>query len=267
LPSRRNRPFLNINSPIFLMTNILDEVARSSQSRYGHFRPSTVHEFLALRLAQRLGEDSIAQHYADLSEHYSEGQLLIAYRRALTGHFDIARRFHAELGPLENRHFGTESRGKLAAIRIDRRAVAVAILNGEHLHHTDACQLSSSPDKALASTVSFITRRVIEKFDFESAALEIIPHGHEAQRAIFHQATVRALGAKAIGILETSKTELFQAFGYPPLHSRKELREIMSRIYPALDEEPGAPWIHDAAALGLYVQTERLFNSINQTLL
>ncbi len=248
--------------------NILDQVAQSAaQSRHGHFRPSTTHEFLALRLAQRLGEGSIAQHYADLAEQYSEGQLLIAYRRALTGHFDVARRFHAELEPLENRHFGTESRGRLAAIRIDRRAVAVAILNGEHLHHTDACQLSSSPEKALDSAVGFITRRVLDKFDFESAALEIIPNCHEVQRAILHRATVRALGAKAIGILETSKDELFQAFGHPPLRSRKELREIMSQIYPALDQEPGAPWIHDAAALGLYVQTERLFNSINQTLL
>jgi hypothetical protein len=145
--------------------------------------------------------------------------------------------------------------------------VAVAILNGDHLHHTDGIQLSSSPEKALASAVGFITRRVMEKFDFESAAFEIIPNGHEVQRLILHQATVQALGAKAIGILETSKADLFQAFGNPPLHSRKELREILSRIYPALDSEPGGPWIHDAAALGLYVQTERLFNNINQTLL
>lgn len=249
------------------MTNILDQVARSSaQSRYGHFRPATVHEFLALRLAHHLGEGSIAQHYADLAEQYSEGQLLEAYRRASMSHFEIARRFHMELDPLKTRIHGTESRGRLAAIRIDRRVVAVAILNGDHLQHTDVRQLSSSPNKALGSAVSFITRQVLDRFDFESAALEIIPNGHEVQRSILHQATLGALSAKAIGILETSKADLFQAFGNPPLHSRKELRGIMSRIYPVLDQEPGGPWIHDAAALGLYVQTERLFNSINQTL-
>jgi hypothetical protein len=247
--------------------NILDQVAQSAaQSRYRHFRPSTTNEFLALRLADHLADGSIAQHYADLAKQYSAGQLLEAYRRALMSHVDLARRFHMELEPLKSRKCGSESRGKLAAIRIDRRAVAVAILNGDHLHHTDVLQLSSSPEKALASAVSFITRRVMEKFDFESAAFEIIPNGHEVQRLILHQAAVQALGAKAIGILETSKSDLFQAFGNPPLHSRKELREIISRIYPALDSEPGGPWIHDAAALGLYVQTERLFNSINQTL-
>jgi hypothetical protein len=249
------------------MTNILDQVARTSApGRYGHFRPATANAFLALRLAHHLGEGSIAQHYADLAEQYSEGQLLEAYRRALVSHFNLARRFHMELGPLKTRNYCTESRGRLAAIRIDRRVVAVAILNGDHLQHTDVRQLSSSPDKALDSTVSFITRQVVDRFEFESAALEIIPNGHEVQRSILHQATLRALGAKVIGILETSKADLFQAFGNPPLHSRKELREITSRIYPALDQEPGGPWIHDAAALGLYVQTERLFNSINQTL-
>jgi hypothetical protein len=250
------------------MTNILDQVAQSSaQSRYGHFRPATTNEFLALRLAHHLGEVSIAQHYADLAEQYSEGQLLVAYRRALMSHFNLGRRFHMELEPLKTRKFCTESRGRLAAIRIDRRVLAVAILNGDHLQHTDVRQLSSSPDKALDSAVSFITRQVLDRFEFESAALEIIPNGHEVQRSILHHATLRALGAKAIGILETSKADLFQAFGNPPLHSRKELRGIMSRIYPVLDQEPGGPWIHDAAALGLYVQTERLFNSINQTLL
>jgi hypothetical protein len=46
------------------MTNILDQVARSSaQSRYGHFRPATAHEFLALRLAHHLGEGSIARKH------------------------------------------------------------------------------------------------------------------------------------------------------------------------------------------------------------
>ncbi|SRR5216684_135637 len=249
------------------MTNILEQVARSSTpTRFGHFRPSTTHEFFALRLASHLGEASIAQHYAELMEQYSEGQLLVAYRRALMAHADPSRRFHRELEPLKERCSSGESRGRLAAIRIDRRVVAVAILNGDHLQFVDARQLSSSPDKALASTVSFITRRVMEKFQFESAALEIIPNGHEVQRALLHQATIRTLGAKAIGILEISKRELLGAFGYPPLRFRKEVRQVASDIYPVLDEESGGPWTHDAAALGLYVQTERLFNSINQSL-
>lgn len=249
------------------MTNILEQVARSSAAnRFRHFRPSTTQDFFALRLASRLGESSIARHYADLMGQYSEGQLLAAYRRALMAHVDLSRRFHQEIESLSEGSSSGENRGRLAAIRIDRRVVAVAILDGEHLQFADARQLSSSPDKALASTISFITRRVVEKFQFESAALEVIPNGHEVQRRSLHQAAIRTLGAKGIGILELSKRELLAGFGWPPPRFRKDVRQIASDIYPVLDQESGGPWTHDAAALGLYVQTERLFNSINQSL-
>jgi hypothetical protein len=72
------------------------------------------------------------------------------------------------------------------------------------------------------------------------------------------------LRPKGIGILEIPKSDLLEAFAYPALDSRKELRKVISDIFPVLDQEPGQPWTADAAALGLYVQTERLFNTINQ---
>jgi hypothetical protein len=250
------------------MPGILDQIADSPfRVFYGQFRPKTAQEFLALRLAGRLGDTSAAEHYAELAEQFTEGQLLAAYRRTLSNHLDPARRFHRELEPLRGRNCSTESRSLLCAIRIERRAIAVAILNGDHLQHIDAKQLSFMPDKALESASTFMARRVVDRFKFASAALEVIPNGHEKQRQLIHDSVLRALRPKAIGILEISKEELFQAFGYPPLHSRKELREIMEGIYPALGPEPGQPWTHDAAALGLYVQTERLFNTINQSLL
>jgi hypothetical protein len=242
------------------MINILDQVARSS------FRPRTVQEFFALRLAWRLGESSAAGHYAELAEQYSEGQLLTAYRKALSTRLDPARRFHRELEPLKGHRCSTENRSRLCAIRIERRAIAVAIFHEDHLQHLGTRQLSSSPEKALESASAFMTRRVIEKFRFASAALEIIPNGEEKQRSLLHQAVLQTLRPKAVGILEVSKIDLFEAFGFPPLHSRKELRAIASYIYPVLGQEPGQPWTHDAAALGLYVQTERLFNTINQSL-
>jgi hypothetical protein len=66
------------------MSSILDRVAyASSGPSYGRFRPKTLPEFLALRIATRLGECGAAQHYADLTERYSLDQLLIAYRRQL----------------------------------------------------------------------------------------------------------------------------------------------------------------------------------------
>jgi hypothetical protein len=249
------------------MKNILDQVARSAfRASYGQFRPATTQEFFALRLAARLGEASSARHFVELAESYSEGQLLVAYRRSISSHLDIARRFHAELEPLKGNSCHAASRSRLCAIRIERRAIAIAILDEDRLQLVDARQLPSSSEKAVESAARFITRRVIDKVSFPSVALEVIPNGHEKQRSLIQDVVVRALRPKAIGILESSKVDLLQAYGYPALRSRKELRTVMSDIFPALDQEPGAPWTHDAAALGLYAQTERLFNTINQSL-
>jgi len=131
--------------------------------------------------------------------------------------------------------------------------------------HADARQLSSVPDKALGNAVSFVTR-FLERFRSESAALEMIPNGREVQRMLLHRAVLGVLSRQAIGIIEVSKPDLLAAFGHPALRFRSDLRKIVSDIYPVLDQEPRGPWTYDAAALGLYVQTERLFNAINQPL-
>ena len=69
----------------------------------------------------------------------------------------------------------------------------------------------------------------------------------------------KLLGDQSIAILQIPKHELFEAFGHPPLDSRKALREVISTIWPVLTGGYGSPFIQDAVALGLHVQTERLF--------
>jgi hypothetical protein len=243
------------------MTSILDRVANSARAQYGEFRPTTTQEFFALRLAARLGEAASAGHFAQLADQYSEGQLLAAYRRAIASHHDLGRRFHFELESLRAaRTTDGSGAGNLLAIRIERRAVALAVFSGDHLRHADARQLSSVPDKALDTAASFVTR-FLGKFRFGSAALEIVPNGHEIQRTLLHRSVIDVLGHEAIGIQQVSKKDLLEAFGHPELRSRRELRKIISNIYPVLDQSFGNPWTHDAAALGLYVQTERVFNN------
>jgi len=244
------------------MTNILDQVAKSSfRTRYGHVSPQTPEEFLALRLAHKLGDSAAAQHYVQLTERYSDGQLLTAYRRAqASGDLNSCdRRFHVELKKLQ-RHIGSYvNRTRLCAIRVERRAIAIAILNGERLEFVDGRHLATSQDKAIATVGSFIGK-TMATFAFESAALEEIPQGHDVQRTLLQRAAIDALSESAVGLWIGPKADIMAAFGYPPPVSRRELREVVSQIYPVLNEEPGRPWTLDAAALGLYVQTERLFN-------
>lgn len=63
------------------MTNILERVAASA----GHFAPSTPSEYLALRMAGKLGDHAMFRHYLFLFEHYAEDLLLNTYHRCVEG--------------------------------------------------------------------------------------------------------------------------------------------------------------------------------------
>src|SRR5579884_1221352 len=132
------------------------------------FRPSTARELFALRLSQKL------------NDRYSEPQLLSAYRRTIRsnggGIKDAGKRFHAELKALNGN--GHQSRSdSLISIRVERRTIAVAIFEGEHLEFADARQLSSDREKASASAAGFIGW-LLNRFTVESATVEGIVNGH-----------------------------------------------------------------------------------------
>jgi hypothetical protein len=237
------------------MSHILDQFVLPSTS----FEPTTLSEMFALRLAQKLGEAPAARHFATLASSCPTGQLLCAYRRALraSASSDLGRRFHSELERTsQDGHY--LCRPGLIAIRIERRAVAAAIFHGDHLEYTDARQLSSIRDKAVASAAGFI-HWLLARFDVDSAAIESIPNGHEIQRRVLHDAICQALRERAVSIGEIPKAALLEGCGHPPLKTRAQLRNIATSVWPILEGTHAKVFIQDAAILGLHVQTERLF--------
>jgi hypothetical protein len=244
------------------MTSILEKIAENSHRvQFSRFRPKTVHEFFALRLAAKLGDAPAAQHYLKLTGQYSQSQLLGAFRRVVRSgdQLDLGRRFHVELNRSPRKGANLETRGRLGAILITQRSIALAVLVDDDLEYAQARQLPSAPDQAIRGAVGFVSR-LIGKFSIELAATQGVRNQSEMEGSPVHEAVVRALNEQSVGIMEVSRAELYDALAYPPVGSREELCYIVSRIWPSLDAEPGGPWTHSAAALGLYVQTERLFN-------
>ena len=249
------------------MTNILDQVARTqSAAMRSQFCPETPSEFLALRLAARLNDHAAVRHYVELSERYGDSHLLTAYRRVreLGCKIDSGHAFLREIERLAHRDISSLeiNTRRLAAIRIERRAVAVAILSGDHLDSPPQVrQLSSDGDKALNSAVAFITR-LLERRPFAIAALEVMPDRGEVQRTLLDQAISRVLAeyGNGVSIWRVPKREVLSAFGYPPLRFRNQAREAIESMFPDVDGSFGDPLIKDALALGLYCQIEYLFN-------
>jgi hypothetical protein len=240
------------------MTPILDHIAASSRSG---FRPSNPDEYFALRLAQKLGEPMAAAHYVSLMVQYPIPKLIAAFNRSTENNnhtVNLAHRFLDEL--LANGRNGLHlPTPMLAGIRIERRGVGAALFTGAHLESVRFRHLSSKPIKAEASASGFI-RSLIQEFHIESAALETAPVHQEIQRAMLTQAVSRQLRADGTSIWEVSKQTVTAAMAHPPPRTRRKVREIIQQMWPQLSPKRGQVSALDAVALGLFVQTERLFN-------
>lgn len=243
------------------MTGILDRVAKSRAPKIQQrqYRPATPEHFIALRLATLLNDPAAVDHYAELCDRHSVQIVLAAYdamRRG--GEKNAAAAFHAAL---EHKDGGGRSIAEpdLAAIRIERRAIAVAIFHGTTLKYPPiAHQLGSDPNKALGSAAMFISR-IRDKCAFSSAALELLPDDREVQRQQLSKIISDVLIQAQVAIHRFPKAQVLAAFGHPPLRFRNEVREIISAMWPDINGSFGSPLIRDALAVGLYAQTQRLF--------
>jgi hypothetical protein len=148
---------------------------------------------------------------------------------------------------------------RLASFRVERRSVAVAIFVDHQLDYTETRQLPNDSERASASLTGFINW-VLDSFRVDLSAIELIDSGLEIRRAELTKLTIAILREEAIPISEVTKLELFTAFGVPALTSRKELRECAASIWPILTNSQAGAGILDAAALGAYIETDRLFN-------
>src|SRR4051794_7901232 len=116
------------------MTGILDQVGGfRSRDFKQHYRPATTAHFVALRLADHLNDLDAVRHYVDLCDRHSVEQLLAAYRVVVgKGTGQMGRRFQLALASIGTNAESASNR-QVAAIRIERRAIAIAILSGDRL--------------------------------------------------------------------------------------------------------------------------------------
>lgn len=242
------------------MTGILERIAGQHVPAPKQFRPARPEHFFALRVAVHLNEAAAVDHYVELCGHYSEASVLAAYLIAMSkGSQPLAEGFHAALERI-GRGSGDLPRRDVAAIRIERRAIAIAVFSGFHLKYPPlARQLSSDPNKALGSAAAFIDR-VRDRCLFSTAVMEKLSPDCEAQRSHLARVTTEVLSARRVAIWQFEKAAVLASFGYPTLRFRNQVREVMSAMWPEVNGGFGAPLVRDALALGLYCQVERMLS-------
>lgn len=236
------------------MSNILTQVAESHHSR---FMPSSPDDYFVLRLARGLDEPEAAQHYAVLASQYSEQKLLCAYRHALSkNHRNPARVFHEYLRSLPPNGKNGSFRARLLAVRLERRAVAVAVFSGTHVIGWRVRQLSSDQRKAEATLAGFI-RSMLGEHDCQSVAMENTMA--DTLRDTLKTTVMEQCRDMCISVWEISRDSVLKSLAHPAPANREEVRQLMTRLWPIPGLKSSEQCVLDALAMGLYVQTERIF--------
>jgi hypothetical protein len=150
---------------------------------------------------------------------------------------------------------------KLAAVRIGRRTVAIAVFTGTHLEHSQVVRLSSDLNAALRR-VPAIVQRVLDQFGVSTVALESPLRQSEGRTTRLQDALFQQLRNLAVAVWPVSFADLCRHSSLPPVRTRHALRQIAGNIFPALGVTSRSKLDCDAALLGLYVQTERLLSVI-----
>lgn len=150
------------------------------------------------------------------------------------------------------------SKLKVAALTIERRAVALAHFFNAHLDDIVIRHLPADTARAV-STVTAVINQISDVSSIPYMALASLPASASDRHRRVHETAVGLLRSKGIPYTEVSDAELYGAYGYPAVRSRSQLRRTGRAIWPVLNS-PKIPRAGiDGALLGLYVQVERLF--------
>jgi hypothetical protein len=151
----------------------------------------------------------------------------------------------------------------LAAVRLTRRLVSIAIFRGLHLEYVRARNLYGDANDAAATVAGFLGW-AIAQFDVEAIAFEDVAGESRARVPLLAKTVIDRAASAGLPCLAVHRREVFDSFGHPPLHTRSEVQSAAIQIWPALAMKGNKPLNLEAAALGLYVQVDKLLNAALQ---
>jgi hypothetical protein len=147
---------------------------------------------------------------------------------------------------------------RLAAFKIERRRVSVAVLENDKLDYSGSRDLPSVHSKAVESAIAYVDW-IRRDFSLHGVALEKVRADPATWKSKITTEIIKQLRFSGVPIFEIDKSILLSSFAHPPLRYRTQLRKVISSIWPILSTKEKDTGCLDAAALGLYLQVERFF--------
>ena len=238
------------------MNGILERVEKSTR----YFAPETEDQFLALQLARSLTALNKIRQIASLVSRYPEPLILSAYQDAQEVADPGARVQHFEQLLTEGHGKATSCRARvLLAFKVERRVIGAALFRSRHVEESEKRELSADPDKA-GRTLDHFLRTTIERLRPELAAIETPPAGIATRRSALTGRARLLLRELGVPVVEVTKQDAFEAYSVPACRNRTELREVGSRLFPAVSHTTTKTPL-DAALVGLLIQVRMQLSS------
>lgn len=146
-------------------------------------------------------------------------------------------------------------RRKILALRINRRAMGVVVLDRDELVLSDGRYLPSTRQRALNSLRRWLSYW-LERFNDVDVVLDTsIPLAGTSMNAIVEELSA-LFSRRRIAPVELAKPEILSAYGLRPLRTRQEVRQVVSEFWPQLPQMSHRvkPYVIDAAAAALLAQ-------------
>jgi len=146
-------------------------------------------------------------------------------------------------------------KSKILALRINRRALGVALLSRDALLLGDGRHLPSNPKRAAVSLSRWIQRWLAQTPDATVVLDTPASADGTSMRKLLEGIDTLLMEGRVVPV-RVSKPEILSAYGLRPARSRQEVREIVATFWPKLSELSGriAPFAADAAAAALLAQ-------------
>ena len=140
------------------------------------------------------------------------------------------------------------------AIRITRSRIGMAVFSNEKIEFARCLNLPYSNLDRAAKSLRAIASRTLDQFKDATLTIEGSEWGTGGETLIKE---LREFAVeRGIVLLIVSTKTLFEAYSFPPLSSRNQMRKIAAQIWPGIALMDKGE-ILDAAALGLHIQIER----------
>jgi hypothetical protein len=145
---------------------------------------------------------------------------------------------------------------RVLAIRVSRRALAVAMIDDEQLAFRDGRHLSSNVERAAKTTDRYV-RQILELAKPTKVILDVpMPAGRITERLLL--AIHGAVAATALTAQSVTARNVLASYGVRALRSRIELVRMANDLWPELvDARRGLkPYLVAAAATALYEEVQ-----------